>query len=343
MNRFQHTIYLQWIWFLLPLFLMFVSYMMWRKKSLNQFATPNLMDLLAPEHAGTRHYIKFILAAIAFVLLMIGIANPQMGLKTEKVKRRGIDVMIALDVSNSMLAQDVKPNRLERAKLFISRFMEKLQNDRVGLIVFAGNAYQQVPLTTDYSTVKMYLPLINTKMVPSQGTAIGEAVSMAEGSFNQKDESHKALLIITDGEDHDSDAEDAIKEASEKGIHTFTIGVGEETGAPIPFNNDFKRDEKGEVVMTKFNKEMLSKLASLGNGQFYQLAAGNEIVDGLINSLEKIESKELEDFQFADYESYFYWVLLLALVFMVAEFFISEKKSTWVEKLNLFQSNKLKK
>lgn len=340
MNKFQNIQYLQCLWILIPLVGLFVSFMIWRRKSMARFATASLFAKLAPESATVRHYTKFVLVLLALVALIFGIANPQMGIKTEKVKRRGIDVMIALDVSNSMLAQDVKPNRLERAKLFISRFMEKLQNDRIGLIVFAGNAYQQVPLTTDYSTVKMYLPLINTAMVPTQGTAIGEAVSLSMESFVQKDDQYKALIIITDGEDHDSDAESIIKDAAAKGIKTFTIGVGEESGAPIPINNDFKRDENGAVVTTKFNREMLSSLANAGNGQFYQLAAGNDIVDGLIATLEKIEAKELEDFQFSDYESYFYWVLLIALVFMVMEFFISERRSLWFEKLNLFKEKK---
>ena len=340
MNRFQHTQYFHFLWFIIPLVLLFLWYMIWRKKSFTKFATAHLFTQLAPESATFRHYSKFILVIIAFVFVVIGIANPQMGMRSEKVKRRGIDVMIALDVSNSMLAQDIKPNRLEKAKLFISKFMEKLQNDRIGLIVFAGNAYQQVPLTTDYSTVKMYLPLINTTMVPTQGTAIGEAVNKAMESFNQKEDQYKALVIITDGEDHDSDAEALIKEAADKGIKTFTIGVGEETGAPIPINNDFKRDGNGNIVMTKFDRGMLSNLANIGQGQFYQLAAGNDIVDGLITTLEKIESKELEDFQYSDYESYFHWILLIALFFMVLEFFISERKSLWFEKFNLFNESK---
>lgn len=337
MNRFQHPEYLQFLWLLLPMLFLFVLYMRWRAKSKRAFASPHLWNTLAPNSATTRHYTKFALVSLAMIALIFGIANPQIGVKAEKVKRRGIDVMIALDVSNSMLAQDVKPNRLDRAKLFISRFMDKLQNDRIGLIVFAGNAYQQIPLTTDYSTVKMYLPMINTSMVPTQGTAIGEAVNKAMEGFVSKDDEQKALIIITDGDDHDSDAEDAIQEATSKGIKVFTIGVGEETGAPIPIGNDYKRDEKGEVVMTKFNREMLNNLAVKGNGQFYQLAAGNEIADGLIASLEKIESKELEDFQFSDYQSYFYILLILAVALMAMEYFITEKSNHWAEKLGLFK------
>lgn len=337
MNRFQHPEYLQFLWLLLPMLFLFILYMRWRAKSKSTFASPHLWNALAPDSATSRHYTKFVFITLAIVALIFGIANPQIGVKAEKVKRRGIDVMIALDVSNSMLAQDVKPNRLDRAKLFISRFMDKLQNDRIGLIVFAGNAYQQIPLTTDYSTIKMYLPLVNTSMVPTQGTAIGEAVNKAIEGFVSNDEEQKALIIITDGDDHDSDAEDAIKDATSKGIKVFTIGVGEETGAPIPMGNDYKRDEKGEVVMTKFNREMLNSLAVKGNGQFYQLAAGNEIADGLIASLEKIESKELEDFQFSDYQSYFYVLLIIAVALMAMEYFVTEKSNHWAEKWGLFK------
>jgi Ca-activated chloride channel homolog len=340
MNKFQHFNYLQLLWIGIPLVALFVWYMRWRANGIKAFASLHIFSILAPESATKRHYVKFALVILALVALIFGIANPQIGIKSEKVKRRGIDVMIALDVSNSMLAQDVKPTRLDKAKLFISRFLDKLQNDRIGLVVFAGNAYQQVPLTTDYTTVKMYLPMINTGTVPTQGTALGEAVSMAMDGFGENAEDDKALIIITDGEDHDSDAESIVKDAAKRGIRTYTIGVGEEAGGPIPMGNDFKRDEKGEVVITKFNKEMLQSLATMGSGQFYQLAAGNEIVDGLISSLEKIEAKELEDFQFSDYESYFYWLLLIAVILMVAEFFISDRKSNWFESLKLFEKKK---
>lgn len=255
---------------------------------------------------------------LAFILLIIGIANPQIGVKEEKVKGKGIDVMILLDVSNSMLAQDIQPNRLERSKLFISRLIDNLNHDRVGLVIFAGNSFLQVPLTIDYSAIKMNLPLIEPGSMPSQGTNIGEAVEMAGASLGLTDSKHKAIVILTDGEDHDKEAEAAINEAKKNGIKVFAIGVGTEQGGPIPMNGEYKRDENGEIITTAFNRKMLETLASIGNGTFYELGQQSDIVEDVVQGLKAIEGKDYEDFDFSNYNSYFYWFLLgsLGLLFI---------------------------
>jgi Ca-activated chloride channel homolog len=338
MTKFENIQYLYALLGLIPLTLLFVWYHFWRKRAYQKLGELNLIEQLAPERSKRKHIIKFVLLFIAFVFLIIGIANPQIGTKYEKVKRSGVDVMIALDVSKSMLAEDIKPNRLERSKQFISRLIDKLQNDRIGLIVFAGNAYLQMPITIDYSAAKLFLRNINTDMVPTQGTAITEAIQLSVKSFNQDEKKHKVLIIISDGEDHQGDAVAAAEEASKEGIVVHALCVGSPKGAPIPsYRNgvqaDYKRDESGNIVLSKLNETALQQIAVKGDGKYFRLASGTQEIDAVIAEISAMEKKDFEERVFTDYENQFQYFLAVALLFITLEFFLSEKKTLWLRNI----------
>ncbi|MCD4736435.1 MAG: VWA domain-containing protein, partial [Bacteroidales bacterium] len=255
------------------LVILFYLMLRWRRRSLNKFGELNLVSRLITNYSPTRPVTKFILLTIAYVFLIIALANPQVGSKLVEAERKGIDIMIALDVSNSMLAEDIQPDRLARAKQAIAKLVDRLSNDRIGIIVFAGKAYTQLPITTDYSAAKMFLSTINTNIVPMQGTAIGEAIKMASGAF--EDETHsRAIIVITDGENHEDDAVKEATEAAAKGIKVFTIGMGLPDGTPIPVYDKlnrkigYKKDRQGNTVVTKLNETMLQQIASAGQGTY---------------------------------------------------------------------------
>lgn len=331
MFRFEHIEYLWLLLAVIPMAGLFVYFVFWRRKAIARFGKRQLVLQLIPDFSVGKPVAKFMLVALAYIFIILGLANPQIGTKQEKVKRQGIDVIIALDVSNSMLSDDVKPNRLDRAKNFISNFIDKLNSDRLGMIVFAGNAYLQMPLTVDYSAAKMYLRTINTNLVPTQGTNIAEAINLAGQSFVKEDNSHKALIIITDGEDNEGGVDEAIDKAEKEGTKIYTIGVGSENGSPIPMENNFKRDESGNIVLSKLNTEMLKDIARKGEGKFYRLGSGNEEVVSLIKDLKGISSKQFEELVFTDFNDQFQWCMALAAIFLFLEWWLSERK----RKLNL--------
>ena len=311
---------------MVPVTILFLLFQNWRTKNLNRFANSSLLEQLTPEISFDKHLVKFILLALAFEFIVIGFANPQVGTKQEKVKRQGIDVFIALDVSNSMLSEDIKPNRLMRAKNFISNFIDELHNDRLGIIVFAGRSYMQMPLTVDYSAGRMYLKTINTNLVPTQGTDIAEAVNMARENFVQGENKHKALIIITDGEDNEGGVDDAVADAVKEGVKVFTIGVGTDNGGPIPVGSDFKRDESGNIVLSKMNQQMLRDIAQKGNGKYFQLGSGKDEINAIFKELGRINTKDFEELVFTDFDDQFQWCLAIAAVFLLVEWFVSERK-----------------
>jgi len=344
MTKFENITYLCALLGLIPLIGIFIFYHFWRKRTYKKLGELQLVEQLAPENSKRKHIFKFILLFFAFIFLVIGIANPQIGTKFEKVKRSGVDVMIALDVSKSMLAEDIKPNRLERSKQFISRLIDKLQNDRIGLIVFAGNAYLQMPITIDYSAAKLFLNNVNTEMVPTQGTAIGEAIELSTNSFNKEEKKFKTLIIITDGEDHEGDALTLAEDAAKEGVIVHTIGVGSPKGAPIPqyrngVQSDFKRDENGNIVLSKLNETELQQIAVKGDGKYYRLSSGTREIDAIISEISTMEKKNFEERVFTDYEDQYQYFLAVALILITLEFFISDKKSMWLRKLGIFKTN----
>jgi Ca-activated chloride channel family protein len=273
------------------------------------------------------------------------LANPQFGSKLEEVKRKGVDIIVALDVSNSMLCEDIRPSRLERAKQALSRLLDKLQNDRIGIIVFAGEAYVQLPITTDYGAAKLFLPGIEPDMIPTQGTAIGSAIDMAVKSFTGNDKRNKALIIITDGENHEDNAVEAVKNAAENGIITYTIGMGSPDGGPIPvYHNgvqvDFKKDQSGTTVITKLDEAMLREIAANGKGEFVRATNSDDGLSLILDKVNKIDKKEFGSKVYTEYEDKFQYFLAAGLIILIFEFFISTKRSEWLRRLNLFGENK---
>jgi len=340
MIRFAHPEFF-YLLIIVPVFvLMFLYYRNWKKKALRRFGDHEVILQLMPNQSGTKGLIKLFIILIGITFLIFGLLDPQVGSKLEKVKREGIDLYLVLDVSNSMLAEDIKPNRLERSKLAISNLIDKLEGDRIGIIIFAGNAYKQLPLTTDYSAARLFLSVVDTKIVPTQGTAIGEAIDMATTSFGET-EHNKAIIIITDGENHEDDAVGAAKKANELGIKVFTIGMGLTDGAPIPLfvngtQTGFKKDRDGKTVITRLDEDMLTKIAAAGGGAY---ARANNATTGLTKIFEEInaiDKKEIETRQFTNYEDRFQLFLAIALILFLLELLIADRKANWIRKIDFF-------
>jgi len=340
MFRFENIEYLYALLAIPVLAVLFWIWMGWRKIAAKRFGERRLINQLTVDLSRYKHITKFVFIALAFSFLIVGLMNPQIGSKMEKVKRQGVDVVIAIDVSKSMMAEDVKPNRLERTKQYVSRLISKLQNDRVGLIVFAGRAYLQMPLTVDYAAAKMFLSTMNTEMVPTQGTAIGASITQAIQAFKAGEQKHKVLVIITDGENHQDDAIELAKEAAKEGVVIHTIGVGSVNGAPIPIYRrniqvDFKRDKEGNVVLSKLNEIMLNQLALTANGQYWHLTSSQDDLEGLVKAIASMEKKDFEERIFTDYEDKFQFFLAIGLALLTLEFFISERKSKWLSRISI--------
>jgi len=323
-----------WLWGLLWLPLLILAYwlfLQWRKAAIARFGEWNLVEKLMEGFSAKRQHLKFLLWLFTIAFIILGLTNPQLGTRLEKVKRQGVDVVIALDVSKSMLAQDITPNRLERSKQFISKLLSRMADDRIALIIFAGNAYMQMPLTIDYSAAKLFLNTISTEIVPTQGTAIGEAIDLSTQAFDPEEDKFKTLIIITDGENHEKGAITSAEEARELGVLTYTVGVGSKDGGPIPVYRgkkitDYVRDKTGGTVVSKLNIDMLKEVAKAGNGQFFQLTNGTREIDNILDELSGMEKKEFEDRVFTDFEDQFQWLLGPALLLLIVNLIYSERK-----------------
>lgn len=332
----------------IPLAIMLYIFLTLRKrKALRKFGESFLISKLSPEVSWIRHHFKFSLLLLAWILLVLAIANPQIGSKLVKSHRKGVDLMICLDVSNSMLTEDIAPNRLESAKRAISKLIDNLQGDRVGIVVFAGKGYIQLPLTNDYAASKMFLSTINPSLIPTQGTAIAHAINLASGTF--KDDRHsKAIIIITDGEDHEGNALAEAEAATANGIRIFTIGIGSPEGSPIPdFNaagqkTGFKKDNEGKTVVSSLNETILQQIASAGNGVYVRSASTQASLKKVLEEIDSMEKQEYDTRIFSDYEDRFYYFLWPALILLIAELFLAARKSKWISNIRLFE-NKSKK
>lgn len=328
MLRFQHISHLIAL-AAIPIFVvLFIWLIYWRKSKLKKLGDIQLVSEQIRGVIAGRITLKFILLCVAFLLVAIGWANLQTGDKTEKVQRKGVDVMIALDLSKSMLARDVEPDRLTRAKQLIMRMTDKMQNDRAGLIVFAGRAYLQVPLTIDYSALKMMLNNVNTGLIPTQGTVIGDAIDMAMQSFSQKERKYKSLVIISDGEDHDEQALAKAKEAAEAGVTIHTVGIGSPQGTTLydPETKSVKLDENGAPVVSKLNEDELKSLAATGHGTYTLLRNTDDAAEKLVDAMAGMEQKSLGSVVFTDFTSYFQYFLAAAFVLLAAEWFLPGAK-----------------
>jgi Ca-activated chloride channel family protein len=332
MFRFEHPEYLYALALIPLLLVLYVLMQAARRRAFRRFASRRLIGQLMPSMSRYKHSLKFILLMLALAFLIVGWANPQWGTKKESVERRSVDVFVALDISQSMLATDVPPSRLERSRRFVQDLFRALAGERIGLILFAGNAYLQMPLTTDYAAADLFVRSANPEMAPTQGTAISEAIDLASRSFDPENVNHKALVLVTDGENHEEAALQAAREAAKKGLLLYTVGVGTAEGSLIPMRiagrSDFKRDQSGNPVRTRLDEGMLEQLANAGDGVYFNLSAGSdEVINALRARIDQMEKRALEQRVFSDYESYFAWFLGIALFLIVAEFFVSYRKS----------------
>lgn len=341
MLKFANTEYFLLLALIFVFAILFWLYRAWYKKAKSRFGDEKVILNLIPEVSSSKPVLKFLLVLLATIFLVIAIVDPQVGSKLENVKREGIDLYLVLDVSNSMLAEDIKPNRLERSKLAISTLIDKLQGDRVGIIIFAGNAYKQLPLTTDYSAAKLFLSAVDTKIVPTQGTAIGEAIEMATLSFGET-KHNKAIIVITDGENHEDDPLEAAKMANELDISVFTIGMGLPEGAPIPIYNNygvqtgFKKDKSNTTVITKLNEDMLRQIAAAGGGAYARANNASTGLKRIFDDINAIDKKEIETRQFTDYENRFQIFLGIAVLLLIFELLVADRKTRWVKKFDFF-------
>lgn len=340
MFRFAHPEAL-YLLALIPLFiLIFVWGRIKRRKQLQSFGEDEVIGQLMPNVSPKRPVWKFCVTLLAICAMIFIVAGPQFGSKLQTTKAQGIEIIIALDVSNSMLAEDIKPNRLERAKQAISQMVDKLGNDKIGLIVFAGDAYTQLPITTDYASAKMFLSTINTGIVPTQGTAIGKAINLGIRSFGPEEETSRAIIIITDGENHEDDAIKAAQLAQEKGIVVYTIGMGSRKGAPIPVGggNNFRKDREGNVVITKLDEKMLQEIAIAGGGKSIRANNTKVGLNELMKDINKMEKSEIEAKVYSEYDDQFQWLAWIALLLLIIEIFILERRNRFLKNIKLFKN-----
>lgn len=313
---------------LIPFFFLGMGLWLWgRRRRLRRFGDEALMNELMPSWSRGKLWVRTVLLSLAFFFFVIGLSRPQIGAKLKDHKIKGAEIMIVLDVSNSMLAQDYSPDRLERAKLAISRITDKLKDDRIGLIVFAGTSFVQLPITSDYVSAKMFLNSISTESIPIQGTAIGDAISTAVRGFSAQSEHSRAIIVITDGENHEDDAVAAAKQAAEAGIKVYTIGVGSADGQPIPMNGELLKDKDGNIVVTRLDEETLRNVASAGGGAYVH--AGNDEfgLTPIISDIRKMEDEEYNSVVFEEYNEQFMYFLGIALVFFVLEMLVGDRRA----------------
>ena len=336
-----------WFWLLflvLGMVVLFFWTALWRRKTKRLYASAELLKRLSPDQSRFKAVLKLVVLAMAVVCFCIALVNPKVGTKLETVKREGVDIVFAIDVSKSMLAEDVAPSRLEKAQQLTAQIINNLVSDRVGIIAYAGKAVPQLPITTDYAAAKMFLQNMNTDMLSSQGTAIDEAIQLSRTYFNDAEQTNRVLVIISDGEDHKDLNLDVAKAAAKEGIKIFTIGVGSEKGGPIPLKRNgvvmrYKKNQKGETVITKMNSNTLTAIAEEANGLFIQGQNTKQVTEKIAEILNKLEKKEFEAKEFSEFKDQFQWFLGLGLFFLILDVLFLERKTAWLKRLNLFNEN----
>lgn len=335
-----------WLLLVIPvIILLFLMVLFWRKGVQRKFADRELLRKLSPNRSIAKGVLKVLLISLGLACLAVALANPKFGTKLDTVKREGVDIVFAVDVSKSMLAEDIAPNRLEKSKQLVTQIINNLASDRVGIIAYAGSAFPQLPITTDYSAARMFLQALNTDMVSSQGTAINEAIELAQTYFNDADQTNRILVLISDGEDHEGEIEGIAEQAAKEGINIYTIGVGTSRGGPIPIKRNgvvqsYKKDNNGETVITRLDEDILRKIASAANGAYIDGRVTNEVVTEMTEVLQNMDKKEFESKQIADFKDQFQWFLGLGLFFLLLEVFLLERKTAWLKRLNLFNEDR---
>lgn len=324
--------------------LVFFIVQLWKHNTQKRFADHHLLKRLSPNQSLFKSILKILVLCAAFACLALALVNPKIGTKIETVRSQGVDIVFAVDVSKSMLAEDLAPNRLEKSKQLIREIVNNLTSDRVGIIAYAGKAFPQLPITTDYASAKMFLQNMNTDMLSSQGTAIAEAITLAKTYYDDEDQTNRILIIISDGEDHGGEAANVAEEANEEGITIITIGVGTTKGGPIPIKRNgvvlnYKKDQNNETVITKLNETTLKDIANEANGAYINGSNTNKVVQTITDLLSKMDKKEFESKQIADFKDQFQWFLGFGIFFLFLDIFFLERKTAWLKKLNLFNEN----
>jgi len=336
-----------WFWTLLVIpviILLFLLLQVWRRSVQKKFADYKLLQRLSPNQSLFKSILKVLVLCGAFACLSLALVNPKIGTKLETVRSQGVDIVFAVDVSKSMLAEDIAPNRLEKSKQLVTQIINSLVSDRVGIIAYAGKAFPQLPITTDYASAKMFLQNMNTDMLSSQGTAISEAIQLAKTYYDNEEQTNRVLIIISDGEDHGGDIADVAEEANDQGIRIFTVGVGDAKGGPIPIKRNgvvlnYKKDNNGETVITRLDESTLKKIAEETDGKYINGKNTTEVVDTLKEELGKMDKAEFESKQISDFKDQFQWFLGIGILLLFIDIFFLERKTAWLKRLNLFNEN----
>lgn len=326
------------------LIVLFVVYARWRKQKLKLYAEKSLFMQMVPDFSPKKAGVKFTLFLVGYAFVIAALTDPQIGSKLEEVKREGVEIMLCIDLSNSMNAEDLTPSRIERAKRGISQLIDKIKSDRIGIIVFAGESFVQLPITTDYSAAKLFLNTINTDLISTQGTAIGSAISLAMESFDEKSPAAKSIIVITDGENHEDNAIEMAEEAHAKNITVHTIGMGTVKGAPIPLYRNgqlsgYRKDNQGNSVVTKLNEEMLQQIAEAGHGTYYRASNADSGLEYILNEISKMPKVEFGSKMFTDYESRYQYFIGFALLILLFDLFLLNRKNRVISGINLFKEN----
>jgi Ca-activated chloride channel family protein len=345
MFRFAQSEYLLLLLIIPLLIIIYALWVMRKRRLLARIGNVNLMSQLMPDVSRKKGWLKITLTCLTIFCIVVALARPQIGSKVKKEQTgKGSEVMLLLDVSNSMLAQDFKPNRLDRAKLAISHLVDRLKNDRIGLVVFAGDAFIQLPITSDYVSAKIFLKSISTSIVPVQGTNMAKAINMAVGSFTENNKKSRSIILISDGEDHEEGALAAAKEAASQGVKIHTIGIGSVKGVPIILpNGSYLKDKNGDMVITRLNEEILKTIAQTANGIYYAATNADLGLTRIIDNIHNMEKQELTKVAYDEYREWFMYFIFLSLVFIVIEMLILESKNRWFNSIDIFRRKNLKK
>lgn len=342
---FEEKTYFWLFWVIPAVVFLFILTRWWRKRLQQKFADPVSLKKLSPDKSRFKPILKLVFFTLALSCFIMALVNPKIGTKTKTVKRKGVDIVFALDVSKSMLAEDIAPSRLKKSKRIIRQILKNLQGDRVGIIGYAGSAFPQLPITTDYGAARMFLEQMNTDMVSSQGTAIAEAIDLSLEYFDDASKTSRVLFLITDGEDHGGSIDAIAQEAAKKNIRIFTIGTGTAKGGRIPIKNNgvvdhFLKDQKGETVITKMNERNLKEIAKVTNGEYINGGDTKKVVEKAKSFLNGLEKSEFKSKEYASFKSQFQWFLGFGILFTVLDIFLLERKTAWLKRLNLFNENK---
>jgi Ca-activated chloride channel family protein len=349
MYKIEEPIYFYLLAIIPAMIVIFLLVLWWKKRTQRNFSNPDLLERLAPNSSTFKSTLKLIMLSLGIAFLVVSLVNPKMGSKLKTVKREGVDVVFALDVSKSMLAEDIAPNRLEKAKQIISKIIDKLGSDRVGIIIYAGNSYPLLPITTDHAAANMFLQNANPDMVSSQGTAINEALELAKTYYNNDEQTNRFLVIISDGEDHEEETKQVALNLANEGVKIYTVGVGNtEKGGPIPMRLNgsmigYKKDNKGETVITRRMPSVLQGIADAANGKYIDGNVTENPVKQISDIITNAQKSEFETKQFSDYKDQFQWFLAIGILFLLLDVFLFEKKTKWLRKVDLFNEEKTKK